>query len=163
MIRSEHRIEGADEWRIVVRPNASLTRRQALMVFVGISAVSLTIATYFALLGGWMVLPFSGAELLLLGCCLYYSLRKCSVCEIVVVTDQSVRIEKGYRNTLEHSYEFHRSWAKIVLKSPVIKGYPSRLVIRSHGKEVEIGRFLVESERKALAAALTRSLTRPIS
>ena len=159
MIRSEHRIEGADERRIVLRPNASLTRRQALMVFVGISAVYLTIATYFTLLGGWMVLPFSGAELLLFGGCLYYSLQKCSACEIVVITEQSVRIEKGRRNNLERRYEFHRSWAKIVLKAPVIKGYPSRLVIRSHGKEVEIGRFLVESERKELAVELNRRLS----
>jgi uncharacterized membrane protein len=146
-----------------LRPNASLPRRQALMLFVGISAVSLTIATYFALLGGWMVLPFSGGELLLLGGCLYYSLRQCSACEIVIITEQCICIEKGRRNNLERRYEFHRSWAKIILEASVIKGYPSRLVIRSHGKEVEIGRFLVESERKELAVELTKSLTRPIA
>lgn len=133
------------------------------MVFVGISTVSLTIATYFALLGGWMVLPFSGAELLLLGGCLYFSLRQCSVCEIVIITEQCIRIEKGRRKNLERRHEFNRNWAKIILEASSIRGYPSRLVIRSHGKEVEIGRFLVESERQVLAGELARSLTRPIA
>jgi uncharacterized membrane protein len=161
MVRSERGSERAGEQRIFVCPNASLTHRQALLVFVGISAVSLTIATSFGLLGGWMVLPFSGSELVFLGCCLYYSMRQASACEIVIIGEQRVRIEKGYRHSLEQQHEFHRGWARIILKAPAIKGYPSRLFIQSHGKQVEIGHFLVESERRQLAAVLKRSLARP--
>ena len=32
--------------------------------------------------------------------------------------------------------------------------YPARLVIRSHGREVELGRFLNEEEREQLAMEL---------
>lgn len=103
-------------------------------------------------------MPFSGGELIVFGGCLYHTLRQSSVREVIVITDNRVRIEKGHGDKAEQCYEFNRGWATITVSKPLINGYPSRLFIRSHGKAVEIGRFLVETERKQLAAALKGSL-----
>jgi uncharacterized membrane protein len=40
-------------------------------------------------------------------------------------------------------------------------GHPSRLSFRLHGKHIEIGRFLAESEREALARELQQILLKP--
>ncbi|MEN8259832.1 MAG: DUF2244 domain-containing protein [Pseudomonadota bacterium] len=143
--------------RFTIKPNASLTARQAALAFFGISLISLTIAISFAVLGLWMVLPFSGAELILLGYCLWHTMRQCSAREVITITDKQVRIEKGAER-LQLDGEFHCGWARIDLEKSNIKGHPSRLAIRSHGKEIEVGNFLVESEREYLAKELQKSL-----
>lgn len=108
-------------------------------------------------MGAWLILPFCGAELLLLGYCLYTSMQRSSVCEVITITEKWVKIEKG-RYKLEQRYEFIKGWTTIDLERPLIKGYPSRLSVRSQGKQIEIGQFLVESERKALALELKKAL-----
>lgn len=46
---------------------------------------------------------------------------------------------------------FPRAWSKIVHIRDPGEWYPSRLFIGSHGKYIEIGKYLIESERKMLA------------
>lgn len=94
---------------------------------------------------------------MLLGYCLWFTMRRCASREVITVTDEQVRIEKGGER-LETDGEFHRAWARVDLRRSAIKGYPSRLAIRSHGKAVEVGAFLVESEREFLARELQKSL-----
>ena len=42
-----------------------------------------------------------------------------------------------------------------------IKGYPSRLTIRSHGRAVEIGSYLADKERENLALELRQAMLLP--
>jgi uncharacterized membrane protein len=49
-------VDSKRHWQFVIRPNRSLTRRQ--LVFVGIATYCLGIASVFAVLGLWPVLPF---------------------------------------------------------------------------------------------------------
>ncbi len=156
MVRLEQNSED-DGKRIVLKPNGSLTQHQATLFFAAIATVALSIAVGFAMIGGWMVLPFSGGELVILAYCLRSSMQGSSAREIITVSGAKIRIEKLYRQS-EREYEFWRAWVSIDLKKPAIKGYPSRLSIRSHGREIEIGRFLVESERTALALELKRTV-----
>ncbi|HUL13561.1 MAG TPA: DUF2244 domain-containing protein [Methylococcaceae bacterium] len=152
MVETGHDAE-TGERKIVLRPNASLSRKQAA-VLVGIMAVVMgSIGGVFASLGGWLVLPFSGAEWLLLVYCLHLSLRSSSLREVITITDALVQVEKG-RDKPEQTYRFQRAWVRLNLNRSSIRGCPSRLALRLHGKEIEVGRFLVESERQALAREL---------
>jgi len=47
---------------------------------------------------------------------------------------------------------FPRHWAKVKIRRP--NSPPSSLVIESHGRGYEVGKFLTEEERHQLAAAL---------
>ena len=143
--------------RFVVQPNQSLTWREMKIFYGCIVAVSLTIAVGFSFAGLWPVLPFAGAELALLGACLYVCARRGCACEVISVRDDNVEIEKG-RDRPEQRWCFARSWAQVRLLRPGERRYPSRLVIRSHGHEVELGGFLNEGERRQLAADLQRVL-----
>lgn len=143
--------------RFVIRPNRSLSWRQTKLCYLGIVCYSLLVAGGFTVMGFWPVLPFAGAELLALGAGLYLCARRCHRSEVVSVRSDAVEIEKGAVRPNE-SWSFARAWARVHLLEPIHRWHPSRLVIRSHGREVEIGAFLNESERRCLAKDLSRAL-----
>ena len=143
----------------VLRPNQSLTWRESQVFFAVTALVSLTVATGFAVAGFWPVLPFAGVELLALGTALYVTACRGARNEVVSVTPDLVEVHKGRRGP-EQSWEFPRSWARVALLEQPGGWYPSRLLIRSHGREVEVGGFLNEQERRRLAAQLRYALAR---
>ncbi len=156
MVESEQDAAGGER-RLILRPNTSLTRREAWFFLVAVALVMATIAIGFASLGLWLVLPFSGAEWLLLAYCFRLSFRAGSVREVITVTEAAILLEKG-RDKPEQTYRFQRAWVSLDwVKSP-IQGHPSSLFLRLHGKAIEIGRFLAESEREALARELRQIL-----
>lgn len=148
-------VDSNHNWRFVLRPNRSLTWRQTQFAFAILALVCLTIATGFALLGFWPVLPFAGAEVLAVGAGLYLCALDGRATEIVHVTNATVAVEKGRERCTER-WEFQRGWTTIRLQSPRVRWYPTRLVIGSHGKEVQLGGFLNDSERVRLADDLRR-------
>lgn len=143
--------------RIVLRPNTSLTHRQAFWLMAVLGLFMGTIAIGFATLGLWLVLPFSGAEWLLLAWCLRLSLRSNAAREVITIDDQLVVVEQGYDRP-ERTYRFQRAWVAVDRTEARIPGHPSRLFLRLHGRRVEIGRFLAESERGLLARELKQVL-----
>jgi uncharacterized membrane protein len=149
----------ADTYRccFILRPNCSLSWRGTLAVFFSLCVVSGVIATGMTLLGFWMVLPLAGLEMLALGGGLYVVACRSHACEVIFITEDSIRIEKGMSYPRQH-WTLARVWAHVVLERCPAAWYPSRLLICSHGRVVEVGRFLNEEERRRLAAELTRSL-----
>jgi uncharacterized membrane protein len=137
----------------VIRPNQSLSWRQAIRVYTAIASVCLGIGIAFALYGFWTVLPFAGLEVLVLGAAFYLCLTRSQIREVVSVNASVVTVEKG-RQTPEERWECPRAWARISLQQPHIAWYPSRLAIAFQGRQVELGAFLNEEERCALAAEL---------
>ena len=52
-------------------------------------------------------------------------------------------------------FEFNRYWAQLVVREPVAR---PRLALRSHGREVEFGRYLTDRQRLELARVLESRL-----
>lgn len=156
MVDVEHNPE-ASGCRFILRPNQSLSWRGSLTFFFSLCAVSGFIATGMTLMGFWMVLPFAGLEMLAVGGGLYVVSRRCHECEVILIAGDFIRIEKG-GNYPRERWTLARMWARVVLEQCSVAWYPSRLMIRSHGRIVEIGRFLNEEERQRLAAELKRKL-----
>ena len=138
---------------IILSPNSSLTPWQARALLAVIGLMMVSIAAGFAGMGLWLVLPFSGAEWLLLAYCFWLSFRSNSVREVITITESTVVLERG-RGKPEQSYRFQRAWVGLDWKQSPYKGHPSRLCFRMHGKKFEVGRFLAETERKELAREL---------
>ena len=152
-------VDSERNWQIVIRPNRSLTWRQTQLAFLILAAVCLTIAAAFALVGFWPVLPFAGAEIMAVGAGLYLCALDGRETEIVSVHGDKVEVEKS-RPRRSNRWEFQRAWAQIRLLPPRVHWYPTRLVIRSHGREVQLGGFLNEDERQQLAGELRRAIAR---
>ena len=143
----------------VVMPNRSMSWYGLVGVYAGITTVGLLIAILFFSRGLTLILPFSGLELLFLGAVLYITAWNSDWREVITVGDEVVSIETGRRGPVSH-YEFQRRWASVVL-SRSRNWYPRRLLIRSHGKQIEVGRFLNEQEREGLAELLAAAVGRP--
>jgi uncharacterized membrane protein len=143
----------------VIRPNQALSWRALVQVYTVIAVSCAGIALAFALHGLWTVLPFAGFEIVVLGLAFYLTFSRSQVREVVSVTADAVTVERGRHAPREH-WECPRAWARINLERPRIAWYPSRLNIAFQGQQVEIGRFLNEEERCALAVELERAIRR---
>jgi len=135
-------------------PNCSLSTRGAFVFFAMVCGVTFGIATAATLLGYWPVLPFAGAEMLLLGWALHANMQRRFDREHIEVSETSVVIEYARGNP--RRVEFPRHWSQVKIRRPKSPLHRGHLVIESHGRAYEVGKFLTEEERHHLAAALRR-------
>jgi uncharacterized membrane protein len=156
MVNIERDVDDS-QCRFVLRPNRSLSWRGSLLFFLSLFLVSSAIAISLTLLGFWLVLPFAGLEMLALGTGLYVVACRCYEREVILIGKDDIRIEKGRGYPRQHC-TVGRVWARVVLERCPRDWYPSKLLIRSHGRAVEVGRFLHEEERRHLATALIQIL-----
>ena len=143
--------------RFVIRPNRSLTWRQQKRFFALMTCVMMGIAAAFATLGFWPILPFAGLELAVLGAALWMRAAAGLETEVVCVDPHWVAVDKGRQQTTR-IWEAQTPWAQIRLQPSRIRWYPSRLVLRSHGTEVQLATFLTDKERRHLAGELERAI-----
>ena len=151
-------LNSATSCRFVIRPNRSLTPLQQKAFFAFMCVVVLGIAGAFAARGFWPVLPFAGLEIAVLAYALWHCARAGALVEVISVAPDRIAVDKG-RGRLARVWETPLAWAQVRLDGSGGGWYPSRLVIRSHGKEVQLGSFLNEDERQRLAAELRRAVT----
>lgn len=140
-----------------IRPNRSLSWHGTLRVYAVVCIFSSTLAIGLLVLGAWLVLPFIGMEVIALGVCLYHCACKTSCYECLTFNDDELVISRGRRKEHERLC-LKRYWARVRLESPHHRWYASRLKIVSHGREVEIGRWLSGEEREKLASSLRQHL-----
>ena len=132
----------------VARRNNSLSSTGRLLVFGFIFIVSVGIACGFAALGAWLILPFAGLEMLGLYLAFRYMDRHAADYERIAIAGDSIRVE-FFEAGHGHSHEFNRCWARVAA-SPG----GDRIALRSHGREVEIGRHRNNDERLELVREL---------
>ena len=132
--------EGPDH-TLVLRPNLSLSWRQAKVLLVVMALVLAGIASGFAVVGLWPVLPLAGAEWLALAAALYLVQRRGHRMEIVSVRGGRVAVEKGCGPSRAAKWEFPRGWVRVRLHRSRVRGYPSRLVLAMHGRGSRAGRI----------------------
>ena len=145
----------------VIRPNAAAPWWEIRIFFVLVSCVSVTVAGGFALMGFWPILPFAGLELMMLAWAFYTTAKRSERREVVRVGDDTIEVEYGVRQP-EQSWKLKKAWSQVRVVRSRHRLHPSRLVICSHGQQIEIGSFLVEQERLELAREL-RSAIGPIA
>lgn len=139
--------------RFELAARCSLTPRSA-RVFIGTFAAStFGVASFFSLQGFWPILPFAGLEIALLVWAVRASMRKGGERETIIVSEDCVTVQRVTASGGDSSV-FPRHWVRVKLHAPLAALHPSRLVLESHGRACEVGRFLTEEERRSLAARL---------
>ena len=143
----------AADYVYVARRNNSLSSSGRLLVFGFILTISLGIAAGFVLIfGAWPILPYAGVEMAVLYGAFRYIDRHAGDYERVTIRGGSVGIEV-HEGAHVVRLEMNRYWARVVCS----RG-GGRLALRSHGREIEIGRHLCEEQRLAMARDLRREL-----
>lgn len=139
------------ECTVLVRPNCSLSpagRRCCLFLIAG---VTFGIALGFAWAGAWLVLPFAGLEVGVLAWAFRELGSHAGDYEMIRIRGDTVLVER--RDGAQVSrHEFNRHWARLLTERDEAGGLALRL--RSHGREVVLGRRLAPEARAALAQEL---------
>lgn len=134
-------------------PRCSLTPRAARFFVVTAAVPTFALAGLFTWQGFWPVLAYAIVEIALLIWALHLSMRAGQRRETIMINEESVTItRRGARP--EAASVFPRHWTRVTLHAPLAALHPSRLMLESHGRACEVGRFLTEDERRALAVRL---------
>lgn len=119
--------------------------------FLAATAVLITVPL-FPVLGTfvfWGLLPFLLLALFGMKWALDRNRRDSQILEVLTLGPEAARLERSVPREPSKSWECNRYWASVQMhphQGPV----PNYVTLRGAGREVEIGAFLSEDERKAL-------------
>lgn len=139
--------------RILLRPNRSWTWRANTLLVGTLMAVSGTVATVFAYQGLWLVLPFTALEMSVLLACLYYCVRRTHIQEVLTISPEEVRFERGVGHP-QLQVTFQRFFARFQVESSRHPWYPKRVALRCGNTRLRVGGFLAAEELDDLIAML---------
>lgn len=140
----------AGEFSLFTRRMHALSARDCRLAFGSLAAFSLLVAVVFSALGAWLILPFAGLEALVLYWAFRWTLQHSQDSEQLVIHGDAVTLAvREAANT--RRYEFNRVWAQLVVEQ---RARDVRVALRSHGREVEVGRYLDGGGRERLAREL---------
>lgn len=137
----------------VFKPNCSMTPKQLAWLYLSIVVITLAIAFGFWMFGLWMVVPFAGLELLLVGAAFLVYARHAGDFEQIVLDGRelSITIMKGSRVSTVH---LNPVWTRVTLSDR-----PKALLkLESGSTSVLLGRFVDEVTRQRLLYELRRAL-----
>ena len=100
-------------YRFTLSPNCSISWRELVVFYLGTCVVALVVGLFFSLQGLWLVLPFSGIEMMALGVALYVTSRRVYRREVITLDSKRITIEKGVRR-IHQRWEFETSWTRLV-------------------------------------------------
>jgi len=140
-------------FRITLKPNKSLSWKSNLLFIIAISVTCGAIGIGFYLVGASLILPFAGLEILLVGACVYFVVHRTYKQEIITMTPERLKIEKGLSKP-DRVWEYFRVWTYVVVEKPKHPWYPDHILITSKGERVPIGDFLTEKEKLTLVENL---------
>jgi uncharacterized membrane protein len=156
MIEQTPAFTPGDAVSMVILPHRSLSRA-GLWLFMAAQSVATAGFALLAAWGGNVFAPvFALVELALVGYCLSRVWRSSASGQIVVVSP--ARLEIVSMDGGGAPVRFHPYWARVALVPGAWRNAPTRLLVRSHGREAEIGAFLNDEERSDLARRLTTLL-----
>ena len=140
----------------VLQPHTSLGPQGFFLLMAVIGVISFTAGVAFMMVGTWPVYGFVGLDIVLVYVAYKFNFRDARRYETVKLTDKQLVIERVSPTGRRKKWSFQTYWLKIDLEEPTTPD--SALMLRSHGKVLEIGSFLAPHEKHDLATALRHEL-----
>jgi uncharacterized membrane protein len=144
----------AGEFVLHTRRVQSFDARRCGVAFALLACVTVAIAVVFAALGAWLILPFAGLEAVALILAFDWFARHAADSESLEIRGNAVRLAVREQSQTRH-YELNRAWAQVVVD---VRASNMRIALRSHGREIEIGRYLDAGGKQHLARELRSRL-----
>ena len=139
-------------------PHRSLSERGFLILTIGTVAIVSIYGGLFLIIGAWPIFGFLGAEWLLFWWLLRTHFRGDRRAERIQLYPGHLLLQQidGKGDVAELRFEPY--WLQVILRE---RGFENpALLLRSHGKAVEIGAFLGAEERRRFAVQLRDALQR---
>jgi uncharacterized membrane protein len=150
-----HTAASESAFDLISKRNCSISPQDLLWMLAFLSCVSLGIASAFACLGAWPVLPFAGIEVLALAAAFYLNGRHAADYERIGLAGGRLVVDASDAGRLRH-HEFDLPWLRLEERRC---GQDLRLLLHSRGSAIEVGRHLDTERRASLAARLRRSIS----
>ncbi len=83
------------ELELLIQPNRNLSWNETRLVFLFLGLCIAVVAVYFVILGAWLVLPFAGLELLVIGAGLYFQSCHAHRQQVIRVDADSISISNA--------------------------------------------------------------------
>lgn len=150
--------EGDDRAELHLWPYRSLPRK-GFVAFIAATATLLALPLV-AVLGTailWGLLPFLVAAVAGVWWALARSYREGETTEVLVLRQDRIGLTHRAPDGTERHWQANPYWVRVHLY-PEGGPVPSYLTLKGEGREVELGAFLSEEERKTLAADLRTHL-----
>ena len=146
---------GSFQWEL--RPTRSLSWHSAKLLMLMVSSVSLLIGTVAFFLGFPLVLPFFGLEAAAFCLAFYLVQAGGRIREVVKIEDGFLFFEKG-RRVMSCKLAANKRWVKVFFYRPENLMEKSKLCLSYGGKEIELGHFLNDDEKKKFAKVLINAV-----
>lgn len=137
-------------FRVVLKRNCSISPRGLLLVFALLAALAVGIASAFAALGAWLILPFAGLELVLLGAAFWITARHATDYERIERARDTLVVDVSEAERLRH-YELDARRARVRLRDGQVQ-------LHAPQAQLEVGRHLDAASRAGFAAELGKRL-----
>jgi len=146
----------AARFDIVLYPNRSLGRTGFAVLMGAIVLVSAAIGAGFMMVGAWPVTGFLGLDVVLIFMAFRWHDREARRTEFVRLDQGGLTVRRLEPDGSAQSWHFEPYWLQVSIEAA--GRHDHRLILRSHGRQLEIGAFLTQDERQELARALEAAL-----
>jgi uncharacterized membrane protein len=141
----------------VIHPYRSLGAQGFRALFCAVIAANAVVAIVLVSLGGWPVLGFLGLDILLVYLAFRMSYAQTRAFERVTIDSDELVVERVDRHGARRAWRFPAYWVSVWYEGDEEMG-TATVTLRSHGRSLEIGRFLSPFERESFANALSDAL-----
>jgi uncharacterized membrane protein len=135
---------------LTLKRNCSISPAGLGCVFAALALAVLAIGTGFAIAGAWLILPFAGLEVLLLGAAFVLQARHATDYERIELEGGRLRVEVADAERRAR-YELDARRVRVELQG-------AQVLLQGPGGQLELGRHLDAPSRIAFAAELKRRL-----
>ncbi|MAI63724.1 MAG: hypothetical protein CL600_02395 [Alteromonas sp.] len=139
-----------DDTIIHVTPNRSATWKQTKFLMMVFALFVSSIATAWAVVGAWVILPFAGAEVFALALVMYLTSRATYRWEDITIGGNTIEVttSQGTRTVMAKATSY------LYFIQDTHFGRLPRVIIKDDDKECEVGSFLNETDRDKLSKEL---------
>lgn len=149
MVVSE--IDACNSFKVTFKPNSALSATSKQKVIILLTAIPCVIGIAFCYIGAWLVLPFVGLEIAALAYAFYYVNKHEADYESISIEGDSLLIERCVGESVSQ-HVINPYWVKVTQHE--LPNGELHLYLQSHGKEIEVGRYLTRKQRELLAKQL---------
>jgi uncharacterized membrane protein len=142
-----------------LQPHRSLGPRGFRILMLGCCVLSTLYSLPFYLMGAWPVVGFLGLDVLLIYLAFKANFRAARAYELLRLTSLELLFARVSPRGERKEWRFNPVWVRFERVEHEEFGTQS-LALVSHGKSVEVGRFLGPDQKAALAKSFSAALAR---
>jgi uncharacterized membrane protein len=150
----EHQADGITT--ITLRPNRSASWQETRVAVLIICSTTMIIGLFWAFIGAWMVLPFSGLEAALVAWLFYRVCQSTYQRQVITCAPDSLTVQFG-THFPKRSWQLEKARARVSIDEPRHALDAPTLMIADTTHSIELGKFLNKEDKQLAVQAFRRA------